>query len=107
MSLTHVDDETFETSVLKATVPVLVDYYADWCMHCPPLIAILEQLQTDYFKKIIIFKCDIEKNHKIRDQYNIRSLPTLMLFKEGNVISTRFGAMTRDALIEEFFKNFI
>lgn len=93
-----ITDDSFETEVLKADKPVLVDYWAEWCGPCKMLAPILEEVAVEYGDKITIAKLDIDSNPNTPPKFGIRGIPTLMLFKEGDVAATKVGAMSKSQL---------
>ena len=101
MSLVHTSDDTFESDVLKSEVPVLVDFWAEWCGPCKAIAPILEEIAGDYQDRLQIVKLDIDCNQKIPLQFGIRSIPTLILFKNGVVEAQHVGA-TSKRLLKEF-----
>ncbi|MDF1818948.1 MAG: thioredoxin TrxA [Immundisolibacteraceae bacterium] len=94
----HVSDDTFETDVLKATKPVLVDYWAEWCGPCKMIAPVLEEICTEYGDKIDVVKLNIDENPQTPPKYGIRGIPTLMIFKNGQVEATKVGAVTKSQL---------
>jgi thioredoxin 1 len=101
MSLVHTSDDTFESDVLKSEVPVLVDFWAEWCGPCKAIAPILEEISGDYQDRLQIVKLDVDSNQKIPLQFGIRSIPTLILFKNGVVEAQHVGA-TSKRLLKEF-----
>ena len=96
--ITHVTDATFDADVLKASVPVLVDYWAEWCGPCKMIAPVLEETAKEYAGKLKIAKMDVDANQEIPAMHNIRGIPTLMLFKDGKPIATKVGAMSKSQL---------
>ena len=96
--ITHVTDDTFESEVLKSEVPVLVDYWAEWCGPCKVIAPVLEEIAVDYEGKMKICKLDIDANEETPPKYGIRGIPTLMLFKNGAVEATKVGALSKSQL---------
>ena len=94
----HLTDETFEEEVLKANLPVLVDYWAEWCGPCKMIAPILDSLTDEYSGKLKISKLNIDDNQKTPQQYGVRGIPTLMIFKNGNVEATKVGALSKSQL---------
>ena len=94
----HVNEYTFEPDVLKSDVPVLVDYWAEWCGPCKALAPLLEELAKDYGGKLKIAKVNVDENQQLARKYNIKAIPTLMLFKDGNVQASKLGMMSKPQL---------
>lgn len=97
-SIVHVSDDTFEQEVLKADQPVLVDYWAEWCGPCKMIAPILEEVAETYDGKLKIAKLNIDDNPETPPKFGIRGIPTLMLFKDGNVEATKVGALSKSQL---------
>jgi thioredoxin 1 len=96
----HVTDASFEADVLQAQKPVLVDYWAEWCGPCRMIAPILDDIANDYEDKLQVAKMDVDKNQETPAKYGVRGIPTLMLFKNGQVAATKVGAMPKSALQE-------
>jgi thioredoxin 1 len=94
----HVSDDDFEKVVLKAQGPVLVDYWAEWCGPCKQLAPILDEIASDYQGKLTIVKLNIDENPKTPQRYGVRGIPTLMIFKNGEVDATKVGALPKGQL---------
>lgn len=94
----HVTDASFKTEVLGSPVPVLVDYWAEWCGPCKMIAPILEEVGKEYAGKLKIAKLNIDDNPKTPGEYGIRGIPTLILFKGGNVEATKVGALSKSQL---------
>lgn len=96
--IVYVTDDTFESEVLSSDAPVLVDYWADWCGPCKMIAPILEEISAEYGGKIKIAKLNIDENPATPPKYGIRGIPTLMIFKGGNVEATKVGALSKSQL---------
>lgn len=96
--IVSVTDETFADEVLKATTPVLVDYWAEWCGPCKIIAPVLDEIAQEYLGKLKIAKLNIDENPGTPPKYGIRGIPTLMLFKGGNVEATKVGALSKSQL---------
>lgn len=94
----YVTDGNFETEVLQSPTPVLVDYWAEWCGPCKAIAPILDEVAKDYHGKLKVAKLNIDDNQATPSRYGIRGIPTLMLFKNGNVEATKVGALSKSAL---------
>jgi thioredoxin 1 len=97
-NISHVTDATFEPDVLKSETPVLVDYWAEWCGPCKVIAPILDEVAKEYGGKLKVMKLNVDENHQVPKKYNIRGIPTLMLFKNGNVEATKVGALSKSQL---------
>jgi thioredoxin 1 len=97
-SLNHVTDASFDQEVLKAAGPVLVDFWAEWCGPCKMIGPVLEEIAGDYAGKLKIAKLNIDENPQTPPKYGIRGIPTLMLFKNGQVEATKVGAVSKSQL---------
>ena len=94
----HVTDATFDTDVLKAGTPVLVDYWAEWCGPCKMIAPILDDVAKSYAGKLTVAKLNIDENPRVPAKYGIRGIPTLMLFKDGEVAAHKVGALSKSQL---------
>lgn len=94
-AIVYLSDDSFENDVLKSEQPVLVDYWAEWCGPCKMIAPILEEIAVEYQGKIKVAKLNIDENQTIPPRFGIRGIPTLMLFKNGNVEATKVGALSK------------
>jgi thioredoxin 1 len=94
----HVTDDSFDPEVLKSDVPVLVDYWAEWCGPCKAIAPILDEVAREYDGKLKIAKLNVDDNVEVPRKYNIRGIPTLMLFKNGNMEAVKVGALSKSQL---------
>lgn len=100
MAVSHVSDAEFEDKVLKAPGPVLVDFWAEWCGPCKAIAPALEELANDMGGSITVAKVDVDHNPSTPAKYGVRGIPTLMIFKNGQVASMKVGAMPKARLVE-------
>ena len=96
--IVHVTDDTFEQEVLQSQTPVLVDYWAEWCGPCKMIAPALDQIAAEYAGRLKVAKLNIDENAATPPRYNIRGIPTLMLFKNGNLEATKVGAVSKTQL---------
>ncbi len=96
--ITHLSDASFEHDVLQSQIPVLVDYWAEWCGPCEMIAPILDEISKEYAGRLKVTKLNIDDNQQTPPKYGIRGIPTLMLFKNGNVEATKVGALSKSQL---------
>lgn len=96
----NVSDDSFETDVLGNDKPVLVDYWAEWCGPCKMIAPVLEEVADEYADKMVVAKLNIDENPNTPPKYGIRGIPTLMMFKGGEVVATKVGALSKTQLVE-------
>ena len=94
----HVTDESFETEVLQAPLPVLVDYWAEWCGPCRMIGPAVDESAQTYADRLQVAKLNVDQNQQIPSRYHVRGIPTLMLFKDGEVVATKVGALSKAQL---------
>ena len=98
MSLTHTTDANFDQDVLQSDVPVLLDFWAEWCGPCKMIGTLLGELSEEYAEKVKIVKLNVDENNNTAIQYAVRSIPTLILFKDGQVQAQHIGAAAKGQL---------
>ena len=106
MSEITVTSENFENEVLNADVPVIVDFWAEWCVPCKMIQPILEEVSNDYAGKLKVAKVNVDEEGELAGQYNVISIPTLLLFKDGTVVNQQVGAGSRQN-IEQLFQDYV
>ena len=94
----HVTDDTFDPEVLKSDTPVLVDYWAEWCGPCKSIAPILDEVAKEYEGRLKIAKINVDENQQVPARFGIRGIPTLMLFKNGELAATKVGALSKAQL---------
>ncbi|MGL5631965.1 MAG: thioredoxin TrxA [Azovibrio sp.] len=94
----HITDDTFDNEVLQSQQPVLVDYWAEWCGPCKNIAPILDEVAHEYAGKLKVAKVNIDENQSTPAKFGIRGIPTLMIFKNGNVEATKVGALSKSQL---------
>ena len=98
MATLKITDENFDTEVLKSSKPIVVDFWAEWCGPCKQIGPILEEISEEKKSTVRILKLNIDENPEIPQKYNVRGIPTLMLFKEGKLIDTKVGSLPKSVL---------
>jgi len=97
-NIVHLSDNTFQKEVIESSIPVLVDYWAEWCGPCKMIAPILDDLVSEYDGKLKIAKLNIDENPQTPTKFGIRGIPTLMIFKDGNPEATKVGALSKSQL---------
>ena len=97
-NIVHVSDSSFESEVLQSDLPVLVDFWAEWCGPCKMIAPVLEEIAGDYDGKLKVCKMDVDANSETPPKFGIRGIPTLILFKKGNAEATKVGALSKAQL---------
>lgn len=97
-TIKNVTDATFQADVLESELPVLVDYWAEWCGPCKMIAPLLDQAATDYQGRVTIAKVNVDDNPDTAAKFGVRGIPTLMLFKDGQAVSTKVGALSKSQL---------
>ena len=98
---TQITDDQFESEVIKSSTPVLVDFWAEWCGPCKAIAPTLEEIAGDYGDRLKVVKVDVDENHQSATQYGIRSIPRLLLFKDGAEVDRIIGALPKQQLMEK------
>ena len=94
----HVTDTTFNSEVLESSLPVLVDYWAEWCGPCKMIGPIIDESAESYSDRLSVAKINVDENQAVPSRYHVRGIPTLMLFKNGEVVATKVGALSKSQL---------
>ncbi|MCG7872202.1 MAG: thioredoxin TrxA [Candidatus Thiodiazotropha lotti] len=97
--IVHITDDSFESDVLQSSQPVLIDYWAEWCGPCKMIAPVLDEIAKEYGDKLKVAKLNIDENPNTPPKYGIRGIPTLMLFKNGEVEATKVGAVSKSQLV--------
>jgi thioredoxin 1 len=99
MGALHLDEKSFETEVLKSHLPVLVDFWAQWCGPCKMIAPVIDQLSVELEGKMKVAKVDVDESPQLAGQFNVMSIPTLLIFKGGQPVDQIVGAMSKDKLL--------
>ncbi|UCE06958.1 MAG: thioredoxin [bacterium] len=102
--LLTITESNFENQVIKSEIPVLIDFWAVWCGPCKMVSPIVEELAKEYIGKLKVAKCDVDSNQSIAINYGIRSIPTLLIFKDGEVVEQIVGALPKYHIVEKIDK---
>lgn len=102
MELTHVTSQTFQKEVLQSDLPVLVDFYADWCSPCKMLSPIVGEIASEFEGKLKVVKLNVDEAQDIASDYSVMSIPTLILFRDGQLEHQKVGFQSKEAIIKEF-----
>ena len=96
----EVTDKNFDEKILKSKIPVLIEFWASWCVPCKMMDYLLHELENEYNGKILIAKLNIDRNHIIPKKYNLSGVPTFIVFKDGQIVDTKIGAQSKKDLIK-------
>ena len=100
MAIIDVNDNDFENAVLQSPLPVIIDFWAEWCAPCKMIAPILDDIATEYDGKITVAKINIDDNPQIPSTYGVRGIPTMMMFKDSELVASRVGALSKAQLSE-------
>jgi thioredoxin 1 len=95
----HITDATFESEVIQAAIPTIVDFWAEWCMPCKRIAPILDELATEHASQLKVVKMDVDSNPATPERFNITGIPTLLVFKQGELVETLVGFLPKDRLL--------
>lgn len=105
MSLIHLTNQNFDTEVVKSNVPVLVDFWAEWCGPCRMISPIVDQVANEYSGKLKVGKINVDEEQDLAIKFGVMSIPTLLVFKQGKIVDQVVGAMSKDQLVSRLEKN--
>jgi thioredoxin 1 len=105
VKLNQVTDSTFASEVLESNVPVVVDFWAEWCQPCKALLSILEELQSEFANSVKFYSLNVDENSAVTAEYMVKSIPTLVFFKDGQVSECLVGNQTKDRVKNTIIKN--
>ena len=105
MNLTHLDEKNFNDEVIKSSLPVLVDFWAEWCAPCRMIAPILDEMVEEFQGKLKIAKVNVDEAGELAAKYSVMSIPTLLVFKNGQVVNQMVGAMSKDQLLSKIKPN--
>lgn len=97
-NISHINDDSFESDVLNASGPVLVDFWAEWCGPCKMIAPVLEDLADEYADKLKVCKLDVDQNKVMAEKYNVKGIPTLIIFNGGDAVGKKVGALSKAQL---------
>ena len=106
MALVHLTEENFDNEVMKSELPVLVDFWAEWCGPCRIISPIVEEIAKEYNGKLKVTKLNVDEAQELAIKYGVMSIPTLMVFKNGKIVDQVVGAMSKDQLVDKLKRNF-
>jgi len=98
MSIIHISDDDFDKEVIQSKMPILLDFWAEWCGPCKQIAPILDEISDEMKDEIIISKMNIDQNQETPQKYGVRGIPTLMIFQDGQLIDTKVGSMSKDLI---------
>ncbi len=98
--ITHVSEASFDQDVISAELPVLVDFWAEWCGPCKMIAPILDDIASEYAGRLKVCKVDVDANPGVPEKFGIRGIPTLIIFKDGNAVETKVGALSKSQLAQ-------
>ena len=104
-NVSYVNDDSFDSEVLKSSLPVLVDFWAEWCGPCKMIAPTIDAVADEFVGKVKVAKVNVDESNKIATEYNIRGIPTLMIFKDGKVSVSKTGAVTKAQLADFINEN--